>query len=292
MIDVCWPSYHAATSRHGSWDMALLEDITGGPKYVHRNTFDEVPAGSENVIVVLPGQHHADDIDRFNIDISRFSSVVLCLVGDEESLFDTSRLNHPNLKLWIQSRRTLAQDRASHFIPWGYTQETRKYLPGCSKEKTLDWFFSGQVTHVRRQQCTNVLRRLPNGVLNHTPGFTQGFSREEYYRFMAKTKLAICPAGYITPDSFRIWEALEAGCIPIVDGMTPQPERCGVAHWWNILLGEEPPFPVVYDWNDLPRVIDEQLQNWEYNAMRIHFWWENYKQKLGIHLFHDATGLR
>lgn len=289
MIDVCWPSYHAATSRHGSWDMALLEDITGGSEYVHRNTFDEVPADSQNIVIVLPGQHHAQDIDRFNTDISRFSSVVLCLVGDEESLFDTSELTHPNLKLWIQSRRTLMSDRASHFIPWGYTQETRKYLPEVSKDKTIDWYFSGQVTHVRRHQCVGELSRMRGGLLNSTSGFTQGFSRPEYYKHLASAKLAICPAGYITPDSFRIWEALEARCVPIVDGMSPQPDRCGVAHWWERLLGTyPPPFPVIYDWRELPHVVEEQLRQWPGNEIKTNAWWMNYKEHLRNMMLADA----
>lgn len=290
MIDVCWPSYHAATSRHGSWDMALLEDVLGGENYVHRNTFEEVPPETKRVVVIIPGQHHANDIPLINSDLSRFDSVVFCLVGDEESLFDTSQLNHPNLKLWIQSRRTLTSDRASHFIPWGYTQETRKYLPECDKNKTLDWYFSGQVTHIRRQQCTSVLRRMPGGLLNHTPGFTQGFSRPDYYKHMAAAKIAVCPAGYITPDSFRIWEALEARCVPIVDGMSPQPERCGAAHWWNILLGQEPPFPVVYDWNDLSGIVEEQLRQWPANEIKLNAWWVNYKQHLHDMMLADTKG--
>ena len=30
-----------------------------------------------------------------------------------------------------------------------------------------------------------------------------------------------CPSGPATPDSFRLWEALEAGCVPIADGYAP-----------------------------------------------------------------------
>ena len=95
IVNVIWPSYHAATSRHGSWDMGLLEDLFDGQLwspvrghlYLHRNTFEETPEDVSGAVVVLPGQHHAGDIERLNGDLKRFSWVLMILVGDEESLF-------------------------------------------------------------------------------------------------------------------------------------------------------------------------------------------------------------
>jgi hypothetical protein len=289
MIDVCWPSYNAPTSRHGSWDMALLEDILDEENYVHWNALREVPPDTKRIVIVIPGQHHINYIPAINEDLNKFERVVLCIVGDEESLFDATQLNHPNLKIWMQSRKTLVHDKVSHFLPWGYTQETLKYLPECSREKTLDWFFSGQVTHARRQRCAYALQRMPGGLLNMTAGFAQGFSRLEYYKYMAASKLVICPAGYVTPDSFRVWEALEAGCIPIVDGGTSRPSDCDTTNWWTVLLEEEPLFPVVCDWNDLPGIAEEQLRNWETNVFRVQTWWGNYKKKLKSWMNRDIT---
>lgn len=294
MIDVCWPSYHARTSRYGSWDMAFLEDILGGEEYVeyaHHETFESAK-DAEGIVLVIPGQHHAGDIDRLNEDVAKYKWVLLCLLGDEESLFDIGAFKHPNSSVWIQSRATSLADRPRFHLPWGYTHETRKYANPDAEKKT-NWFFSGQVTHIRRQQCVNVLRRMPNGLLNQTVGFTQGFDRPEYYRLMGESKIVVCPAGVVTPDSFRIWEALESRCVPIVDGMSPRPEKCGTAHWWETILGTDPPpFPVIYDWNDLPRVMDEQLRQWPANELQINMWWINYKERMRNMMAADIGRLR
>ena len=37
-----------------------------------------------------------------------------------------------------------------------------------------------------------------------------------------------CPSGYATPDSFRLYEALEAGCVPLADMTAPGTYPAGV----------------------------------------------------------------
>ena len=34
---------------------------------------------------------------------------------------------------------------------------------------------------------------------------------------MARSRLCPAPMGYVSPESFRLYEALEAGCLPLVD---------------------------------------------------------------------------
>jgi hypothetical protein len=40
---------------------------------------------------------------------------------------------------------------------------------------------------------------------------------EDYAQLLSETIFAPCPAGWENLDSFRVCEALEAGCIPIVE---------------------------------------------------------------------------
>jgi hypothetical protein len=299
IVDVVWPSYHAPTSRHGSWDMGLLEDLFDGKlwspvrghEYVQRNSFSEVPEETKGAIVVLPGQHHAADIDQFNRDISRFAWVLLFILGDEESLFDVRAVVHPRVNFWIQSRRTVTSDPTNRFLPWGYPQRTKEALKGL-RLKTQKLFFSGQATHVRRKQCLMVLTGLSYGLsVQGTPGFTQGFPRPEYLQRMREACIAPCPAGVATPDSFRVWEALEAGCLPVVDAMSPRPDVCPTQHWWNILLGQDPGFPIVGDWQEAYAIIERELRAWPEGGNRAFAWWQKYKRELVYRVRDDVNTL-
>lgn len=278
MIDVIWPSYDATTSYKGSWDMDFLEDLLDSLGSVHYRGFRDSETSSP-VFVVIPGQHHYTRMEWLNENIAKHTGVVLCVVGDEESLFDLSQVKHPNIRIWTQSRATSVKDNVSGRLPWGYTREARVNQRGVPT-KTLDWFFSGQVTNERRKQCVANLAGIPGGLLNPTPGFSLGYPREMYHEYLAHARVAICPAGAITPDSFRVWESLEARCIPIVDGVSPIPQRCEAAGWWPTILGQDPPFPVVYDWRDLPTIVAGLLDNWEAKELKMNNWWKDYKSAL------------
>jgi hypothetical protein len=154
--------------------------------------------------------------------------------------------------------------------------------PGEVRE--LDWFFAGQANHERRRKLVATLLGLPGGRLKETAGFAQGFDRVDYLALMAQAKVVPCPSGPATPDSFRVWEALEAGCIPVVDEDCPAYNTPG---FWELLLGEKPPFPTVTDWSTFPAVLDGLLDGWPDNTAIIQAWYRDYKQRLAGRIVAD-----
>ena len=81
--------------------------------------------------------------------------MLLIVTANEDGDSDMARFVPLNLKFkkWLQTPHKWQEcDRA---IPWGWT-------PGCATEahiqKPLDWFFAGQVTHARRDECVKVLK--------------------------------------------------------------------------------------------------------------------------------------
>jgi len=148
----------------------------------------------------------------------------------------------------------------------------------------------GQVTHIRRIQCVEQLRKMPNGYLLENKGFWQGLERSEYYRVLASAKIIPCPSGPTTPDSFRMAEALEAGCLPIVDATCPV--RGYPEGFWRNIFGYDPPFPIIEDWRDLPRVMEISLQGWPDNRNRAYEWWKGYKGRMKQWLAEDLNTLR
>lgn len=309
-VPVVWVSYRRPNIiSRGYWDQGLLERIldrrawrpAGAIGYSHHDGFEELPADAAGAVVVVPAQHHhmADEVERLNRDLARLSWVVLILTGDECSLFPWTAVDHPRMRMWVMTPRPHLHremiDRTAlqpTFFGEGYHAEIPDLLAGLVKEadqRPLDWFFAGQVTHERRQALAAALRRLGDrwsGDLVETPGFTKGLPREEYLRRMASAKVVPCPSGPGTPDSFRLYEALEAGALPLADATTPE----GWGGFWSFVYGDVP-FPVVEDWRQVGGVIDEALAGWPANANRAAAWWQAEKRRLAYRLDDDVRAL-
>lgn len=298
MTDIVWVSYRKPDIiARGYWDQGLLERImdrtvwrpVNALTFEHHDGFDTLPTG-RGAVVVVPAQHHADVelVDRLNHDISSLPWCLLILTGDECSLFPWRALHHPNMRLWIMTpRREIHQQSGARFIGEGWHADTPDTLAAGTPNKTLDWFFAGQVTHPRRSQCARILQTLHDGELIQTEGFTLGLDRHDYLHRMAAAKVAPAPSGPGTPDSFRLYEALEAGALPIADARCPNRHN---DRYWQLVYGDVP-FPIIDDWADLPDVIDLALQAWPAPANRASAWWQQYKRQLAYDLDDDIRAL-
>ncbi len=300
-VNVCWLSYRQPDIiPKGSWDVHQLELVTdrrwGTPPdpldYSHHLGFEQLPAGADGAVVIIGAQHHYEPqyVERLNADLARLRWVVLVLAGDEHSLFPWQDVQHPNMALWIMTPRPqLHADSGAFFIGEGYHAETPGVLAGVRKyglvqERTLDWSFAGQVTHARRLAMTNKLRSMPRGHLKETAGFLQGDPHRVYLARLAASKVAPCPSGPGTPDSFRFYEALEAGCVPLADACTPE----GWPGYWQFVYGPNLPFPLVEDWNDLPAIMDDVLADWPRMAKDCGDWWNEQKARIVQRLDDDV----
>lgn len=289
LIDVVWLSYKKELSPRGYWDMQILEDIFSleiwnpvlGYTFRHHTDFKEV---NEGAVVILPARFQADCIDKLNEDISKLKWCVLILTGNEDDEFPCEKINHQNIKIWVQLPREKHKEYRK--LPNGYPPQVKllKELNPSKREK--DWFFAGQVRdHVRRQLCVKYLKEIPNGDLVETDGFAKGLSHEEYYQRMVNSKIAICQSGAKVPDTFRLYEALEAGCIPIVDEVSV--DICDFEGYFTYLFDEDVPFPVLRNYETLSEQIKENLENWKEKSNKIFAWWQNYKRNLAYRLHND-----
>lgn len=274
-IDVVWLSRHEGIDARGPWDTTILEDLfadrlwTTGYRFRH-HVVSEVPLGLPGAIVCLPARHHAADVGWLNEQIARLSWVLLVLCGDEEGVFPRRLVEHRLMVTWVQLPRcddvaestvfVFGDGRTPH-VDW---QSTHPYGVHVSDRRT-DWYFAGQVTNPRRKRAANGLRKLHErvpGLLVETAGFTQGVPPDQYAEQLGCSWVVPCPGGPATVDTFRFFEALEAGCIPIIDADP----------YWGLLASRTPevPLPIgtaVADWDTVGGVIETVLKN------RV--WWSN-----------------
>lgn len=257
-------SVKEGTPAEGYWDQALIKDILADPIFEELN--------NKGAIVILPGAYQASYIKEINRELSAYEWVLLIVTSDEENKFPIEKIKHPNIKIYLSYPRKGRHDNYGK-IPLGYTTETRKNL--SLENKDIDFFFSGQITHQRREECFKAIENKKNGVVFGTEGFSQGLKPSEYMQFMSRAKVAPAPAGAVSADSFRAYEALEAGAIPIADNISPN----GSDGFWHYLLPYVP-FPTLNDYKDLSGYIDDQLEDFQTKANKIQAWWIKYKRDL------------
>lgn len=194
--------------------------------------------------------------------------------------------------------------RRSRFIPLGYPsgmQATAEPPPISSRHHL--WAFAGEVKQ-RRQRMLTAVRRLGPGFEHLTSKWEdeKALSKADYAQMLANTVFAPCPTGNHSPESFRLYEALEAGCIPIVEeegGAIALAEALAPAsllriqpwrdrRWRDVgrkalrrsyWLKPFPGFPVprIAHWENLPRLVDRI--DVESTAAEVSRWWRDLKAR-------------
>lgn len=171
----------------------------------------------------------------------------------------------------------------------GYAPQIHDYIRDEIPENTLSFFFSGQQTHQRRIDCINELKKRDDGIVIGTSGFTKGIPHDMYYEHLRDSVTAPCPSGPATPDTFRLYESLEMACVPILDSKTVVKDI--PTNYWNKMLGDDHPIPVINDYEQLNGYINDSLEEYPKRNNDIFAWWMRYKRDYTYKIFDDIITL-
>lgn len=306
-VPVVWLSLVEGTPPRGYWDEGMLEALFARDlwepscplTYEHHEAqgLAQVPE-VDGAVLVLPARYHAEprEVTALARLLQGWRWGLVILTGDEESTLPWRKLKvHPGIAVWVQTPRPDLHLGADGLLPNGWPPGIRERLrepdaEAAAAQRRWEWCFAGQVTHDRREALASVLRQMEGGWLLETPAFTAGVEQSEYWLRMASAKVAPCPSGPVTVDTFRVYEALEAGCFPVVDGATPGGNAA--AGYWPTLFGQDPPFPVVVDWaRDLPGIVRQVVRRWPTDANRASSWWQGKKRVLAWRLDEQVRAL-
>lgn len=268
----------------------LLNDAfdSYGDLFKHFSGWDGMPRVPDYAIVIIHGGHLRYQVDQINEKIQELQGVLLIGIGDEEMDFPYHLLWHRNMKLWMQSPIP-GRARADRFPIVGYPCDIHEHLIH-GQERTLDWFFAGQDTHVTRHECIAALSRMPNGRLVATQQFYSGLPHDEYFQTLGRTKVIPCPSGPVNSDTFRMAEALEAGCVPIVDER-PGWKQNHPRGFFNMIFPQGFPFPLIEDWAQLPQIMSSLLSDYDRKQKEVSVWWAAYKADYYSWLSQDLKAL-
>ena len=261
------------------WDYGLLKEIFD--KYeIDQVKVTSIPKADRGFVVV-PGPQNLGHEEDVNKQIQNLLRVVLFITGDEEGKFDITKIDHPNISIWIQYPHEKHKDYNKFFI--GVPQHLKSNLPDYPI-KEYDIYFGGQITHQRRKQLSHVMPNLPNALYKPTEGFAQGEQPKDYYRTLSKAKVAPAPAGAQVIDTFRFFEAIEMLALPVGDLVNSKGE---MIDYFSYVYPGEIPIQKVFDWTKLIKLLPSLINNYPNNMHQVVCWWIKYKRDLSLRIMRD-----
>ena len=270
MINAYIFSLNPFDTADGKWDYGLLDE-TFKRKNVNQISVSSLPE-TDRAFVVIPGGGNAGKEEEINNELSKINRVVLFITGDECALFNVDKIKHNNISIWIQTPHDKHEKYNRFFI--GPASHIKNNIPKYT-EKKYDLFFSGQITHQRRQELARIMPRMKNSLYKPTEGFAQGDPPNEYYQNMAASKVVPAPSGAAVIDNFRFFEALEMLALPIGDLKEAGGKE---KHFYEYVYGKTVPVPLTHDWHQLPKIMLEIMNDYPANMHKAVCWWIKYKR--------------
>jgi hypothetical protein len=150
--------------------------------------------------------------------------------------------------------------------------------------RPFGWSFAGNVTKSDRPRMLVELRRIKEHHVHTTSDWNSPdyLPTAAYRDLMLKTVFVPSPRGNYSPDCFRTYEALEAGCVPIVLRQSAaQPFNYYAKVFGAVGYSDRVPFPQVSDWREAAAVASHLRDDpaaLERLRVECHAWWTRYKE--------------
>ena len=176
---------------------------------------------------------------------------------------------------WLNNTASFGDERAIFSRLVNYTLKKKlRSIP-----RALRWISNrlAIANNSLRMGGTHAIKREDIHLLG-SEGFSDGYNVGLYASVMESSIFAPCPAGN-SPETIRLYDALECGCIPIY-----------LSHAFltspNALAAIGPiPFPLLSSWDDLPKFLEQMKLTLKTQPEEIIIlqrncidWWSNYKQ--------------
>ena len=149
-----------------------------------------------------------------------------------------------------------------------------------SSERNYPWTFMGTLwpSGSRKIAVSHFLAKLPSGIYFGGQNFGVGLPLKAYQTNLLNSVFALCPEGDRHFDTFRLYESLQMGAIPLVV------EREGQA---RELLGSDFPIPIHSSWQSAFNFAvhyHQDMDSIDHFQHLSQLWWRNYKNKLSKQL--------
>lgn len=167
----------------------------------------------------------------------------------------------------------------------GYKRDFKQYLKHKPAEERYNaWIFAG-TPHGDRKKMLDVFELIKPNKTHECSGFcsADALTTQSYAEMMNDAIFALCPPGQDSMDSFRVYEALEAGCIPVTLSRTEK-MQIYPSYWHAIAQSAEIkniPFIVADTWDECANITEKMLSDKTFTETQknCQYFWKKIKQK-------------
>ena len=263
---IFWGNYHFVNSY--PWILNLLSkleiEIINDTQNLDEN---------ESLIIV---DHMISTKESFYFDLSnKVKKIFLIHLGDEGGAEKKDLVYSLCEHIW----RTFSLPMFKNFknvtsIPIGYKFDPIKDNINILK-RNYKWSFLGTTHGSSRYDLLDKHKNIMPNFINLTEDFSgkKSMDTNDYYKILNNSIFAPIPHGYFHPETYRLYEALEAGCIPIIENP--------FQFFDNFLPNN--PLLSVNSWEDSSTIIKKYLENKkdiEILRNKINDWWTQHKENL------------
>ena len=159
-------------------------------------------------------------------------------------------------------------------FPLGYQTGVKYHSESLRK---FQFNFIGEIKSDRKEMVNIFFKGDKESILHLTTRWADpnGINPNDYGKFLSSSQFTICPRGWVNLDSFRLYEALECGSIPI-----SILDSDGFDYFINI-FGSGHPLMIFKNWqdayNNVTSMKDEDII---YKLKEIKDFWKTFKQTL------------
>mgnify|MGYP006109783653 CR=1 FL=1 len=260
-IDYKWGIYH---KNHSSvWINEILKKI----KYEVINS--EKNLEQEDILIIIDSSPE-NKVEFYNKIKLVCSKVLLIHLGDESGIPEVSKIYKNCDYVWrtFCSNKYFKNDKIK-CIPIGYKTGVVNKNNNVRKYK---WAFTGTPHKSSRHDLLFQFSDIKPFFCHKTQKFDEKIiSVDEMSKILSSTIFMPCPNGFFHPETYRLYEALECQCIPIVESAYNYYDRLFPNNPFIKVNKWEDAKPIVNDWdNEKIKKKQEECKNW----------WKNYKSDL------------
>ena len=260
-FELVWGKYHEDSSK--DWIYSLLQDIN----YKSINSEEEIDKG-DTVIIIDSGIHFKEHLYiKLKTLTKRF---FLFHINDEHLDKRSAPIYSYCDYVWRTccSPKYFTNNKVK-CIPPGYKNGFKQKFD-LNKKRDYKWCFFGTQHKSSRHDMNFQLEKIEPNFVNRIDKFAdkkKSANVEEMEKVYFNTDFAPCPAGFFHPESYRIYEALQCGTIPIVES---------VYNYFDNIYPKNP-FIKINKWKEAKEIIDnwndDQILNKRKECIN---WWNQY----------------
>jgi hypothetical protein len=285
MIKLLWNSHNQVIPPSSSNDNEIAKNIIWG-NYHKKNSdewiFEILNKVKFNIIEDIKSVENGDvliivdsNIERKNNLYSKLrlicSKMFLIHLGDESGILDMSELyDNFNYSWRVFCNNRYFSSKKVSCLPIGYKSGT--HLKKNEGKRKYKWTFIGTPHKSSRQDLLFQLSEIKPSFVYKTEEFNKKIIEvNKMNEILLSTNFIPCPNGFVHPETYRLYEALECGCIPIVEN---------AYNYYDRLLPNNP-FLKVNKWIEAKTLV-KKLDNRQIEEKRkkCENWWKKYKNEL------------